>query len=59
MKRLGIFPLVFFLYAWLFPWLPELRSPNELSRYYQTRAIVEYGSIALNEVIAKSGPVGT
>ncbi len=53
------FPLlVLALHAYLFPWLPGLRSPNELSRLYQARAIVEDGTLDLNAQLARHGPVG-
>jgi len=50
--------LVLLLYAFLFPWVPALRSPNELSRLYQARAIVEDHSLAVNAQLARHGPVG-
>ena len=50
--------LVLLLYAFLFPWLPTIRSPNELSRLYQARAIVEDHSLAVNAQLARHGPVG-
>ena len=50
--------LVLTAYAWLFPWIPALRSPNELSRLYQARAIVEDHALSVNEQIARHGPVG-
>ena len=64
--RTGAFPLeglplvvaVLVVYAWLFAWFPALRSPNELSRLYQTRAIVNAHALSLNEEIARRGPVG-
>lgn len=53
------FPLaILLLYAWFFPWLPGLRSPNELSRLYQARAIVDDHSLAVNEQLARHGAVG-
>jgi hypothetical protein len=53
------FPIaVLLLYAWLFPWLPALRSPNELCRLYQIRAIVDDHSLSVNGVIERRGPVG-
>jgi hypothetical protein len=45
-------------YAWLFPWLPGLRSPNELSRLYQARAIADEHTLAVNGQLARYGPVG-
>jgi hypothetical protein len=59
MPRALAFPaLVLAAYAWLFPWIPELRSPNELSRLYQARAIVEDHALSVNQQIARYGPVG-
>lgn len=50
--------LVLAAYAWLFPWIPSLRSPNELSRLYQARALVDDHSLSVNQQIARHGPVG-
>lgn len=58
MKLLALPLVVLVLYAWLFPWIPALRSPNELSRLYQARAIVEDHSLSVNKQIARHGPVG-
>ncbi|MBK7862323.1 MAG: hypothetical protein IPJ65_27690 [Archangiaceae bacterium] len=52
------FGLVAALYLLIFPWHPGLRSPNELCRLWQTRAIVELGKLSLNETIQKYGRVG-
>ncbi len=52
------FGLVAVLYVIIFPWHPNLRSPNELCRLWQTRAIVEEGKLSLNETIMKYGRVG-
>jgi len=53
------FPLaVLVAYAWLFPWLPELRSPNELSRLYQARAIADDHSLSVNAQLERHGPLG-
>ncbi len=57
-KSLAFPLLVFVLYAWLFPWIPAFRSPNELSRLYQARAIVEDHSFSVNRQLARHGPVG-
>jgi hypothetical protein len=46
------------LYAGIFPYHPKLRSPNELSRLAQTRAIVEYGTLELDQALADYGRVG-
>lgn len=46
------------LYLSLFPYHPKLRSPNELCRLWQTRALVEYGTLELNRALADYGYVG-
>lgn len=50
--------LIAALYVVIFPWHPGLRSPNELCRLWQTRAIVEEGKLSLNETMQKYGAVG-
>lgn len=58
MSRLR-FPLaVLVAYAWLFPWLPELRSPNELARLYQSRAIADDHSLSVNAQLLRHGTLG-
>lgn len=47
-----------FAYLYIFPYLPELRSPNELCRLHQTRALVDHGTIEINEVLREHGRVG-
>lgn len=47
-----------FAYAYVFPYLPELRSPNELCRLHQTRALADHGTVEINRVIAEWGYVG-
>lgn len=47
-----------FIYLFVFPWLPELRSPNELCRLHQTRALVDHGTFEIGEVLASHGYVG-
>lgn len=46
------------LYVLLFPYHPGLRSPNELCRLWQTRALVEYGTLDINQALKDFGPVG-
>jgi hypothetical protein len=46
------------LYLSLFPYHPKLRSPNELCRLWQTRALVEYGTLELNRALVEYGYVG-
>ena len=40
------------------PYHPGLRSPNELCRLWQTRALVEYGTLDINQALRDYGPVG-
>ncbi len=46
------------LYVLAFPYHPGLRSPNELCRLWQTRALVEYGTLEINEALKDYGYVG-
>jgi hypothetical protein len=46
------------LYVLLFPYHPGLRSPNELCRLWQTRALVEYGTLDINAALRDFGYVG-
>jgi hypothetical protein len=46
------------LYVLLFPYHPGLRSPNELCRLWQTRALVEYGTLDINRALKDFGYVG-
>jgi hypothetical protein len=40
---------------WPFPFLERIRPPQELTRLYQIRAIVEDGTLQLNEMLARYG----
>jgi len=53
-----LFGLVVAIYLLAFPYHPSLRSPNELCRLWQARALVDHGTIALNQTIAEYGEVG-
>ncbi len=44
--------------AFPFPHFEILRSPNELSRLYQVRALVDDGTLAVNAEVARFGPMG-
>src|SRR5687767_14508550 len=46
------------LYVLAFPYHPGLRSPNELCRLWQARALVEYGTLDVNQAMEDFGPVG-
>jgi len=53
-----LYALVAALYVLAFPYHPGLRSPNELCRLWQTRAIVEHGTLSLNQTLRDHGWVG-
>ena len=57
-SRRVLFGLIGSLYLVAFPYHPGLRSPNELCRLWQTRALVEYGSLDINQALRDYGPVG-
>jgi hypothetical protein len=57
-SRRVLFGSVAALYLLAFPYHPGLRSPNELSRLWQTRALVEYGSLDINRALRDYGYVG-
>ena len=46
------------MYVLAFPYHPGLRSPNELCRLMQARAIVDFGDLELNRAMQVYGPVG-
>jgi len=50
--------LVVGLYVLAFPYHPKLRSPNELSRLWQARAVVEFHTLAVNDALRTFGHVG-
>ena len=47
-----------FVYLYVFPYLPQLRSPNELSRLLQSRALIDHHSLEIGEELRTQGPVG-
>jgi hypothetical protein len=53
-----MFVLVVALYVLAIPYHPGLRSPNELCRLWQTRALVDFKTLSLNQAIRAYGPVG-
>lgn len=55
--RVG-FALVAALYLLSFPYHPGLRSPNELCRLWQSRALVDFGTLHINGVLQQRGMVG-
>jgi len=56
--RRWLLPLLTFLYLFPFPYFPALRSPNEGSRLYQVRALVDDGTFAVNGPLARYGSIG-
>jgi|APLak6261679142_1056127.scaffolds.fasta_scaffold00001_242 hypothetical protein len=52
------FALVAALYLLSFPYHPGLRSPNELCRLYQSRALVDFHALNINGVLQQLGMVG-
>ena len=56
--RRALFVLAGAIYLLAFPYHPGLRSPNELSRLWMSRALVEYGTLEINQAIRDYGYVG-
>jgi hypothetical protein len=52
------YALLVALYVLSFPYHPGLRSPNELCRLWQSRALVDHGVLNLNATIMQHGMVG-
>jgi hypothetical protein len=57
-SRRVLFGSIAALYLLAFPYHPGLRSPNELCRLWQTRALVEYGTLDINRALRDYGYVG-
>ncbi len=55
--RVG-FGLLAALYLLSFPYHPGLRSPNELCRLWQSRSIIDTGTLNINETLRHYGMVG-
>jgi hypothetical protein len=47
-----------FVYLYIFPYLPALRSPNELCRLLQSRAIIDHGTIEIGDELREHGWIG-
>jgi hypothetical protein len=58
MRRNWALALPACVYLYVFPYLPELRSPNELCRLHQTRALVDHGTFEISQVLRERGWVG-
>jgi hypothetical protein len=54
----AVYAVLVALYVLAFPYHPGLRSPNELCRLWQTRALVEYGTLDINQALQDYGYVG-
>jgi hypothetical protein len=54
----AVYAVLLALYVLAFPYHPGLRSPNELCRLWQTRALVEYGTLDINQALRDYGYVG-
>lgn len=52
------FGLVVALYVLSFPYHPALRSPNELCRLWQSRSLVDHGTIVIDKTLQEFGSVG-
>ena len=52
------FGLLAALYLLSFPYHPGLRSPNELCRLWQSRALIDTGTLNINETLRQYGGVG-
>jgi len=57
-ERRWLLPLLSALIVIPFPYFPAIRSPNEGSRLYQARAIVDDGTFALDGEIRRYGTMG-
>jgi hypothetical protein len=53
-----LYAAVVLVYVLSFPYHPALRSPNELCRLWQTRALVEYRTLEINRALRDYGRVG-
>lgn len=53
-----LFAAIAFVYLAGFPYHPGLRSPNELCRLWQSRALVEQHKLAINGMLRRYGAVG-
>jgi hypothetical protein len=54
----ALYSAVAFVYLVAFPYHPALRSPNELCRLWQSRSLVEQGTLDINAALREYGPVG-
>lgn len=52
------FALVAALYVLSFPYHPKLRSPNELCRLWQSRALIDFHTLDINGTLRERGMVG-
>ncbi len=52
-----VLALAFVTQAAFFPWFPELRSPNELTRVYLAESLVDDASVSIDGAIARHGSI--
>lgn len=52
------FALLAGLYLLSFPYHPGLRSPNELCRLWQSRSLIDFGTLDINGTLSQLGAVG-
>ncbi|HRE87721.1 MAG TPA: hypothetical protein PK095_01160 [Myxococcota bacterium] len=52
-----VLALVFAAHALFFPWFPELKSANELSRVYLAESLIEDGTVSVDPSIARHGRI--
>ena len=52
------FGLLAALYLLSFPYHPGLRSPNELCRLWQSRSLIDTGTLSINQTLRQYGMVG-
>src|ERR1700723_291250 len=57
-RRRWLLPLLAALYVIPFPYFPAIHSPNEGSRLYQVRSLIDDGSFAVDGSLRRYGPIG-
>jgi len=58
LRRHWAIALPAFIYLYIFPYIPGLRSPNELSRLMQSRALVDLHALEITQELKLHGTVG-
>jgi hypothetical protein len=57
-RRRWLIPVIAALYVIPFPYFPAIHSPNEGSRLYQVRSLVDDHSFAVDNALRRYGPIG-